>query len=115
MPSPSSFSFGNVVLVPFPFTDQSGSKQRPAVMISNSNYNRQRSDLVIMAITSQIRNPLGFASFAVGGWQAAGLLKPSALKPVFATIEQILIARTLGQFTETDRAYLRQCIDACLK
>ena len=28
------YSFGDVVLVPFPFTDQSGSKKRPAVVIS---------------------------------------------------------------------------------
>jgi mRNA interferase MazF len=68
-----------------------------------------------MAITSQIRNPLGFASLAVRGWQAAGLLKPSVLKPVFATIEQILIVRTLGQFNETDRDQLRQSIDACFE
>lgn len=28
------YSFGDVVLVPLPFTDQSGSKKRPAVVIS---------------------------------------------------------------------------------
>lgn len=53
-------SFGDVVLVPFPFTDQSGTKKRPAVIISSSGYNAGRRDLVIMAITSQVRQPLGF-------------------------------------------------------
>lgn len=28
------FDFGDVVLVPFPFTDQSGTKKRPAVIVS---------------------------------------------------------------------------------
>ena len=74
--------FGDVVLVPFPFTDQSGAKKRPAVVVSGSNYNTGRRDLVIMAITSQVRQPLGFAEALVSDWQAAGLIKPSVLKPV---------------------------------
>jgi mRNA interferase MazF len=45
MASPATFNFGDVILVPFPFTDQSGSKQRPAVIISSASYNRQRADL----------------------------------------------------------------------
>jgi mRNA interferase MazF len=32
MATASSFSFGDVVLVPFPFTDQTGLKKRPAVV-----------------------------------------------------------------------------------
>ncbi len=44
-------SFGDVVLVPFPFTDQSGTKKRPAVVVSSSAYNSARRDLIIMAIT----------------------------------------------------------------
>lgn len=47
-------SFGDVVLVPFPFTDQSGGKKRPAVIVSSSDYNANRRDLIIMAITSQV-------------------------------------------------------------
>jgi mRNA interferase MazF len=45
--------FGTVVLVPFPFTDQSAAKQRPAVIVSSSAYHRARRDLVLMPITSQ--------------------------------------------------------------
>lgn len=32
MPPTTSFDFGDVVLVPFPFTDQSATKKRPAVV-----------------------------------------------------------------------------------
>ena len=44
---------GDVVLVPFPFSDQSASKKRPAVIISSDRYNKLSSDVVIMAITSK--------------------------------------------------------------
>ena len=51
MANSSSFSFGDVVLVPFPFTDQSGTKKRQDVVISSHGYNASRCDIVIMAIT----------------------------------------------------------------
>jgi mRNA interferase MazF len=49
----TAFEFGDVVLVRFPFTDQTAAKQRPAVVISSEAYHRARPDIVIMAITSQ--------------------------------------------------------------
>jgi mRNA interferase MazF len=33
-----SYDFGDIVLVPFPFTDQSGIKKRPAVIVSSAAY-----------------------------------------------------------------------------
>ena len=102
--------FGEVVLVPFPFTDQSGAKKRPAVVVSGSSYNANRRDLIIMAITSQVHTPLGFGEAMVHGWQAAGLLKPSVLKPVFTTIEQGLVLRSMGTLSAADMGALRQTV-----
>jgi mRNA interferase MazF len=36
--------FGDVVLVPFPFTDQTATKKRPAVVVSSIAYNRKRPE-----------------------------------------------------------------------
>lgn len=102
--------FGDVVLVPFPFTDQSGAKKRPAVIVSSSGYNDSRRDLVIMAITSQVRTPLGFGEAMLADWQAAGLIKSSVLKPVFTTIEQGLVVRTMGKLSASDLHTLREAI-----
>ena len=55
MASMTAFELGGAVLVRFPFTDQSATKQRPAVVISSEAYHRSRPDVVIMAITSQAR------------------------------------------------------------
>jgi mRNA interferase MazF len=101
-----SCSFGDVVLVPFPFTDQSGTKKRPAVVVSSAGYHAQRRDVIILAITSQIRQPLGFGEAIVMDWHGAGLIKPSVLKPVMTTIEQSLIVRTMGSLTAADKANL---------
>ena len=105
-----AFSCGDVVLVRFPFTDQTGAKKRPAVIVSGAAYNAGRRDLVIMAITSQVRQPLGFAEAFIADWQAAGLIKTSVLKPVFTTIEQGLVLRTIGKLSAGDRRALRETI-----
>ena len=39
-------SFGDVVLVPFPFTDQTASKKRPAVVVSADAYHHRRPDVI---------------------------------------------------------------------
>jgi mRNA interferase MazF len=48
-------------------------------------------------------------------WQEAGLLKPSAIKPVFATIEQRLILGQLGTLQAADLDALRTAIAEILR
>jgi len=110
MTNASRFSFGDVVLVPFPFTDQTGTKRRPAVVVSATGYNISRQDVVIMAITSQVRTPLGYGEAMVSDWQAAGLIKSSVLKPVFTTIDQPLVLRVLGRLSVADMQTLREIL-----
>ena len=45
-----NYKRGDVILVPFPFSDQSTTKKRPAVIISSNNYNNISPDIIIMAI-----------------------------------------------------------------
>ncbi len=47
----------NLALVPFPFSDQSGKKVRPVIIISNQDYNEHSEDLIVIAVTSQVDGP----------------------------------------------------------
>ena len=47
----------------------------------------------LMAITSQLRASAALGEIWLSTWQDAGLLKPSAVKPVVATLEQHLVIR----------------------
>ena len=53
-----SYKFGDVVLIGFPFTNLQTTKKRPAVVVSNAAYQQERPDIILMAITSQVRQPL---------------------------------------------------------
>lgn len=102
--------FGDVLLVPFPFTDQSTTKRRPAVVVSSAAYHRERQDLIILAVTSQSRPVAGVGEALISKWKEAGLLRPSVLKPVLATLERSLALRTLGSLADEDRAALRRVL-----
>jgi mRNA interferase MazF len=104
------YEFGNIVLVPFPFTDQTASKRRPAAIVSSRAYNLARPDLVLMAVTTQLRASSALGEVWISQWEQSGLLKPSAIKPVFATIEQRLVIRQLGTLAANDQDALRNAI-----
>lgn len=108
------FEFGDIVLVPFPFTDYSTTKKRPAVVISSDAYNSERLDLIIMAVTSQIRPTAALGEVIVQDWQTAGLLKPSVIKPVITTIEKELIIKLIGRLKAGDRRALRAALETIL-
>ena len=110
----TDYSFGNIVLVPFPFTDQSTSKKRPAIIVSSDTYNRQRPDVIIMAVTSQMRSADYFGDMAIADWRAAGLLKPSVIKPIFTTVEKVLILKKLGLVSDQDRSALQTMLQTIL-
>jgi len=98
--------FGTIILVPFPFTDQSTAKQRPAIVVSSTAYHRARRDLILMPVTSQL-SLNSFGDLLVQDWQAARLLKPSAIKPLLATFERRLVIKALGSLSSRDQAALR--------
>lgn len=51
----SKFTAGEIVLIPFPFTDYSQDKLRPALVISCPEFNNRSPDVVLAAISSNIR------------------------------------------------------------
>lgn len=89
---------GDTCLVDFPFTDGTGSKVRPALVISKEEFNRG-DDVVILPISS-IPDPADkFAVFIdASHYSQAGLKCPSAIKwskPV--TVAKSVIRRRLGK------------------
>jgi len=109
-----SFEFADVILVPFPFTDQSATKKRPAVVISSTAYTTERPDLIIMAITSQVKHARAIGEVIIHDWQEAGLLKPSVIKPVITTMEKSLVIKTMGKLNERDKKNMRESLKEIL-
>ena len=84
-------------------------------MISSRAYNDIKPDLIVMAITSQFRPAATLGEVWLSQWQQAGLLKPSVIKPVFATIEQRLVIGQLGALQPADQNAARRVIAEILR
>ncbi len=110
----TNYKFGDVILVPFPFTDQTTTKKRPSVIVSSTDYQRQRSDLILIAVTSQANPANSFGEMTITEWKAAGLLKPSIIKPVLTTIDKSLVIRKLGELQEIDAQALSNILQVIL-
>jgi mRNA interferase MazF len=44
----------DLLLVPFPFSDQKGKKVRPVIVISNNEFNKNSEDILVIGITTNI-------------------------------------------------------------
>ena len=98
-----AFQRGDVVLVPFPFSDLSTTKVRPAVVVSSALYHDQEPDLILAAITSKVAT-IGPLDYVLNDWQTAGLRYQSALKPVLFTLDPALVLYRIGALTASDLA-----------
>jgi mRNA-degrading endonuclease toxin of MazEF toxin-antitoxin module len=114
MPPTTGFKFGDIVLVPFPFTDQSAIKKRPAVVVSSDSYGVHRPDIVLMAITSQVGPRMAFGEARITDWKRAGLLKAGIVKPILTTVERKLVIKRLGRLQAMDEKALRQALESII-
>ena len=91
----TSYDQGDVVLVRFIFTEETGAKRRPAVIVSTSDYHDGRQEAIMAAITSNVDRLL-IGDHLIADWQEAGLLFPSVATGIIRTIKQTVIERRLG-------------------
>ena len=99
MPSTTIYKRGDVVLVPFPFTDLTSTKQRPAVIISADALNVVRDDVLVAAITSQVPATPAADEFPIPSEQLAscGLPKRSIIRlSKLVALHQRLVIRRIG-------------------
>ena len=92
---------GTVVLVRFVFSDETGAKRRPAVVVSSPDYQRARQEVIVAAITSNVQRRL-FGDHVVAGWRVAGLLFPSLATSILRTIKRTMIEGRLGLMPDAD-------------
>ncbi|HLD82667.1 MAG TPA: type II toxin-antitoxin system PemK/MazF family toxin [Candidatus Omnitrophota bacterium] len=106
----------DIVLVEFAYAENTGSKKRPALIISSYRYHQNRQEVIVMAITSNIDRIL-FADTKIDKWKEAGLLYPSLVTGIVRTVKGSIILRKLGILSQRDfqkvRENIRKAIALC--
>lgn len=111
---------GQIVVVYFPFSDGSGGKNRPALVVQNDADNRRMHNTVVAMITGNVFHASEPTQVlidpATPDGQSSGLRGPSCVKcSVLVTVDQRTVLRTLGDLspavmTRVDEA-LRVALD----
>jgi mRNA interferase MazF len=110
----TSYRRGDVILVEIAFSGAPGRKRRPAVVISTNAFNAAGIKLVVAAITSNVSPPFRPGDTLLDDFADAGLLKPSAVRGVLATVDRADVRRKLGALSATDLARVEDGIAALL-
>lgn len=99
------FVKGDVVVAPFPFTDLTGSKRRPALVVAVLT----GDDVILCQITSVARKDAYSIPLVAGDFTRGSLSQPSVIRPNrLFTADDGLILRSVGTVTP---AKLQEVID----
>lgn len=91
------FVKGDVVVIPFPFSDLSGAKKRPALVLASL----KGDDIILCQITSQNVKDSYALTLDNSGFNSGSLNKPSNIRPNrLFTAEKSIIIRKIGRVKE---------------
>lgn len=108
---------GDIILVDFPYSDQTGSKVRPALVVQSDGLNQSIDDTILALITSSRHRRVGantqlFIDITTSEGRQTGLRLDSTVQcENLITYDRVLILRILGSLS----ASLLLQIDDCLK
>jgi mRNA interferase MazF len=102
-----SFCRNDVILVAYPFSDRTGIKVRPAVVVSGEH---RSQDVFVVPLTSKTDRLLD-GEFSLADWQGAGLNVASVVKRGLYTIHESLVIKMVGRLVLDDASR----VDAALR
>ena len=105
MPSTTTYKRGQVVVVDVPFSDHSGSKPRPALVISAEGFHRTLLDVIVCPISSKSRyyERPGPGDHPLRHWKDVGLRHPSTVRiSNILAVDKKIIRRGLGRLRKDD-------------
>ena len=103
----TSYNFGDLVLVPFPFLDLKTAKRRPALVLTSFQPKPLPDFSIIAMVTSQLEGEILPGDYLLQKWESAGMLHPSKIRLAkLVSIENQLFLKKLGRLQSED---LKEC------
>lgn len=99
MMSIMNYSKGDIILLPYPFTDLTANKVRPAVVVGSER--DKYDDIFVVPLTSKIFN-LSENEFCLENWKESGLNVPTAIKRGCMLIDTELVIKKVGVLSNAD-------------
>ncbi len=109
----ATFSQGDVVKVPFPYTDRSTRQSRPALVVSLPSLEADHGLLWVVMITSA-ENRGWPSDITIENLSLAGLPAPSVIRPTKIATIDAKDAKGLGAITDSQLQQALRLIGSCL-
>ncbi len=105
-----------LLLVPFPFSDQSGRKVRPVIVISNNSFNSHSEDVIVVGVTSNTKKER-YASPLTNKDLEEGRLFTNCMVKVenILRLEKGLIIKKIGKVSEEKLQIIISILDKIIK
>jgi len=88
----SRYKPGDIILLEFPYSNQSGAKRRPALVLARIDF---RNELLCLMLTSHFAN--NPCDYRLTSWRTAGLLKPTVARlSRLLTVVSSVVLKKLG-------------------
>ncbi len=101
-PMPTFEQF-DVVVVPFPYTDRSTSKRRPALVLSSASEFNNRIGQSVLAMITTAQHSGWPLDIEISHLDRAGLPAPSLVRMKLFTLDHRMIIRRCGNLADTDK------------
>ena len=98
-----TFEAFDVVVVPFPFTDRTTSKRRPALVLSESRSFNKRIAHCVLAMITSANNSDWPLDIEIEDLDTAGLPVASIIRMKLFTLDNQLIIRKAGSLSRKDQ------------
>jgi len=102
----ATFEAFDVVVVPFPFTDKTTTRRRPALVLSTAAFNAAH-DHAILALITAARHSDWPSDTTLSAWREAGLVAPCRVRLKVFTLPLERVVTRLGQLAAEDRSAVR--------
>jgi mRNA interferase MazF len=99
----------SVIVVPFPFTDKSNTKNRPALVISNLEHLQHTGHVTCLMITSA-KNSSWPNDHLIQDLKTAGLATSSIIRQKIFTLDARLIKKTIGKLSLPEQKIILSCM-----
>lgn len=109
-----TFEAGDVIIVPFPFTDRATTKRRPALVLSSAAFNDATGHVIAAMITSAKQSAWA-SDVALTDLSAAGLSVPCVVRMKLFTLEAGLVVRNAGRLGAGDAKGVRAAVEGLLR